>query len=82
VWLRFNDGVEGVYYLETFAYGDFDEDRDVDLADFAVFAACFDGADNPPNANCPGGVGADFDEDGDVDLSDFAVFAQNFTGAL
>jgi hypothetical protein len=62
--------------------GDFDGDGDVDLSDFAIFAQCFAGADNPPAAGCPGGVDADLDGDGDVDLSDFSVFAQNFTGAL
>jgi hypothetical protein len=80
--LKFKDGTEGVYYVETFAYGDFDVDGDVDLSDFALFAQCFAGADNPPAPGCPPGVDADLDGDGDVDLTDFAVFAQNFTGAL
>lgn len=62
--------------------GDFDMDGDVDLADFASFAQCFAGPDNPPDSNCPAGVDADCDDDGDVDLADFATFAQNFTGPL
>jgi hypothetical protein len=61
--------------------GDFDNDGDVDLVDFAVFAQCFGGAGSPPAPGCPGGVDADLDDDGDVDLSDFAILAQNFTGS-
>lgn len=60
---------------------DFDCDEDVDVADFAVFAACFSGANLPPAATCAPGVRADLDLDGDVDLADFALFVQAFTGA-
>lgn len=60
--------------------GDFDQDGDIDLSDFAVFSQCFGGALLPPAPACPNGVDADCDEDGDVDLADFAVFSQNFTG--
>ncbi|MBN1491141.1 MAG: SUMF1/EgtB/PvdO family nonheme iron enzyme [Phycisphaerae bacterium] len=57
---------------------DFDDDDDVDLADFAAFAACFNGPNRPPAAACEGD--ADLDGDGDVDLADFAIFAACFNG--
>ena len=62
--------------------GDFDNDGDVDLSDFAQFSLCFGGPNLPPAGSCPPGVDADFDDDGDVDLSDFAEFSLNFTGPL
>jgi hypothetical protein len=61
---------------------DFQPDCDVDLTDFALFAQCYGGPDNPPSPNCPPGVDADLDHDGDVDLNDFAIFSELFTGAL
>ncbi len=57
---------------------DADEDCDVDLGDFAVFQACFNGPNNLPSDGCTGDV--DFDDDGDVDLGDFAVFQSCFNG--
>ncbi len=58
---------------------DFDDDRDVDLADFALFQMCFNGPNQPPAmpAAC---VGPDLDADGDVDLLDFAAFQTRFNG--
>lgn len=50
--------------------GDFDENGEVDFADFLAFAQAF-GDDNPS-------VAADFNADGQVDFADFLVFAQNF----
>ncbi len=58
---------------------DFNEDCDVDLADFTAFQACFNGPNRPPAAGCPTTV-TDMDEDGDVDLSDFAIFQDCFDG--
>ena len=55
---------------------------DVDLDDFAMFAACYNGAARPPAPACPPGVNADLDDDGDVDLDDFGIFAANYTGSL
>jgi hypothetical protein len=56
---------------------DLDDDGDVDLDDFLVFAGCMSG----PGAGCPGGCeAADLDGDDDVDLGDFSVFQQQFTG--
>jgi len=60
-------------------YGDFDEDGDVDVNDFAHFQSCFNG---------PGGIisfesncaDADADGDGDVDVNDFATFQVCFNG--
>lgn len=70
-----------VFGQRRFAQGDFDEDRDVDLKDFADFVFCFNGPDQPRASTCSIGARADFDRDGDVDLSDFATFALNFTGS-
>ena len=59
------------------ATGDLDGDGDVDLADYAVFAACVGG---PGVAAPPSGCSAfqfqaaDLDGDDDVDLADFAAF--------
>jgi hypothetical protein len=61
--------------------GDFDNDGDVDLDDFALFAVCYGGPGYPPGPDCPSGIDADLDGDGDVDLLDFMIFATNFTGA-
>jgi hypothetical protein len=60
---------------------DFDGDGDVDLSDFALFAACFGGAASPPAPGCPPGIDTDLDNDGDADISDFAIFAACFGGA-
>ena|GEM_PF-2938904 len=59
--------------------GDFDEDGDVDLDDFAVFIDCLAGPDETPSPTPPVSPNDcldafDFDEDGDVDLLNFADF--------
>jgi hypothetical protein len=61
---------------------DADGDGDVDLADFSVFQACFNGPNRPwrtsaPQRNC---VCFDQDLDYDVDLTDFAAFQGCFNG--
>jgi len=53
---------------------DFDGDGDVDLADFALFAACFHDPEDLPPTNCT--VDADLNNDGVVDWEDFVVFEQ------
>ncbi len=60
------------------ALGDLDGDADVDLADFAVFQACFNGANQAPaGADC---LAAGVDWNGDVDLADFLAFQCCFNG--
>lgn len=63
------------------APGDLDGDGDVDLADFALFAACLGGPDaTEPPAECDPAdfTNADLENDSDVDLADFAAFQQAF----
>ncbi len=57
---------------------DRNDDGDVDLEDFGLFAACFNGPNLPAaQADCNDG---DFDRDADVDLDDFTRFAACFNG--
>ena len=65
------------FYLYR-APSDFDQDRDVDLSDFAFFQACFNGPNRSTAISECGN--ADFDGDADVDLSDFAFFQACFNG--
>ncbi|HEY3243908.1 MAG TPA: hypothetical protein VGM03_11205, partial [Phycisphaerae bacterium] len=59
--------------------GDSDGDGDIDLTDYAQFAACLLGPGNPSTqAPCPQ---FDFDVDADVDLFDFGEFELLLTGA-
>jgi hypothetical protein len=72
-------GEVGVYQLTPVAWlpGDFDEDGDVDLDDFAAFAYCLQG----PIVTYPAGhfcLDADANHDADVDLDDFAEFLEVF----
>jgi hypothetical protein len=78
-WINLDDPTHYVAVVTNCP--DFDGDGDVDTSDFAMFAQCFAGSNNPPAASCPVGVDADLDDDGDVDTSDFALFAQCFGGA-
>ncbi len=57
---------------------DFDQDADVDLADFALFQVCFNGPNQPPNLS--GCADADLDGDADADLVDFAILQACFNG--
>lgn len=57
--------------------GDCDYDGDVDLDDFAGFAACLLGPGGGLGMDCNC---FDLDGSGDVDLGDFAVFQEAFTG--
>ncbi|HDH41099.1 MAG TPA: hypothetical protein ENG12_01650 [Candidatus Altiarchaeales archaeon] len=63
--------------------GDFDNDKDVDYSDFAIFSSAFGSAEGDENYNplC------DFNFNGVIDGSDYYVFRENFgttaeTGAL
>jgi hypothetical protein len=68
LWYNLNDAMR---------LGDFDEDGDVDLADFDTFASCFTGPDGGPVD--PGCEPGDFDADGDIDCEDFDLFALAWT---
>ena len=57
--------------------GDFDEDEDVDLADYAWFQRCFTGPDVTAIPECRR---CDFERDDDVDLDDYSIFASKLTG--
>jgi hypothetical protein len=61
------------------AYGDFNEDGDVDLEDFLHFQTCFNGPNRPYSFE-NGCTDADIDGDGDVDLVDFLDFQACFNG--
>jgi len=71
---------------ETIEGGDFDNDEDVDLDDFAAFVDCVAGPDVPPDPASPECAqmcldAFDNDDDADVDLDDFAAFQAAFTGS-
>ncbi len=57
--------------------GDYDDDGDVDLDDYAEFPNCLTGAQNGPYD--PGCEVFDFDADQDVDLADFMAFQEALT---
>lgn len=67
--------------INMFFEVDFDDDGDIDVADFAVFANCLSG---PDETTVPDGCtpeqfeDADLDNDSDVDLRDAAVFQRLF----
>ncbi len=69
---------EAVITVLSGPVGDYDDDSDVDLADFAVFGSCFNGPNRLPAQ--PGCAGVDADGDSDVDLTDFAQFQACFNG--
>ncbi len=58
--------------------GDFDDDGDVDLDDFAVYQACSTGPAAPQTD--PDCLPTDLDGDGDTDQSDFGVFQRCISG--
>ena len=57
-------------------FGDFDNDQDVDEADFTQFKLCYTGADNGPVA--PGCEAGDELGDGDIDCLDWRSFRAAF----
>ncbi|MEW6199402.1 MAG: carbohydrate-binding domain-containing protein [Planctomycetota bacterium] len=72
-----------------YALSDFDQDGDVDMDDFGLWACCLTGPFvpyDPPPAACPltpdpeGFIPTDCDRDYDVDLFDFSVVQLCFSG--
>lgn len=61
-----------------FTPGDFDRDADVDLGDYRLFEACFNGPNRLPADTCQ--TDADLDGDHDVDLVDFGRLQGCFNG--
>ncbi len=61
--------------------GDFDDDKDTDLDDYAILESCleFSGPDVAPILGACLAV-FDFDTDDDVDMKDVCIFQQAFTG--
>ncbi len=63
-------------------FGDVNDDGDVDLVDYGVFADCMAGPNSTPAPSLPGITPTtcvhafDFDIDDDVDLADFAFFQE------
>lgn len=66
------------FLCDLLAYGDFDGDGTVGVADFAWFTPCLGGPHVTVSGPC---VAADADADTDVDLADFATFQCVFTGS-
>lgn len=59
-------------------FGDFDHDRDVDLADYAAFIGCLGGPGVQAGVSC---AAFDMNGDGDVDLVEAAAFMKGFGGS-
>jgi len=59
------------------APADFDNDCDVDGADFDALANCFSGAEIPFDSGCEE---KDLDQDDDVDQTDFGMFQRCYSG--
>lgn len=82
-WVDYSTTIADVVYRRvTVELGnvrpDFDDDGDVDGADFGVFTGCFNGTGNPVASTC---VAADLNGDGFVDGIDFGVFSGCFNGS-
>ncbi len=77
------DRPQTVVGIVVTAPGDMDDDDDVDLDDYVVFAPCMAGPNETlPPAGCHylDFACADLDDDGDVDAADFAWFQRAFLG--
>ncbi|MGQ9652132.1 MAG: immunoglobulin domain-containing protein [Phycisphaerae bacterium] len=68
---------EAVLSLRPMVTPDFDQDCDVDQADYDLFALCISG---PGVAHGTGCNAEDLDADGDVDQADFGVFQRCYSG--
>ena len=58
-------------------YGDLNNDGDVDLSDYTIFAQCLQGPNVTVVGDC---LNADADADDDVDAADFAAFQEAIGG--
>ena len=60
--------------------GDYDQDGNVDLGDYAELPDCLAGPGLPLNGNCSNAClnAFDLDDDGDIDLADLAELLNNF----
>jgi nitrate/TMAO reductase-like tetraheme cytochrome c subunit len=68
----------GSLVIEPFAFGDFDDSGDVDLADFRLWGGCLTGPGRGPlPPHCRPG---DMDQDDDVDLADYERFQRRLGG--
>lgn len=59
-------------------YGDFNDDAEVDFADYSAFDGCFTGASGGPVV--PMCLAGDFDLDDDIDCTDWLSFTETWTG--
>ncbi|HEY3241760.1 MAG TPA: DUF1028 domain-containing protein [Phycisphaerae bacterium] len=77
-----NDGIRPVTLMPdpilNIRFGDFGGDGDVDLTEYATFAACLSGPTATVSDDCSA---ADLDGDADADLKECAAFGVSFTGA-
>ena len=77
----------GIYHslgIKGYPRGDLDQDRDIDLDDFALFADCMSGPDvkhPPPRCGRIRFARGDLDDDEDIDLTELALFQALFTGS-
>ena len=64
----------------VFTRGDFDDDGEIDMADFATFVQCFSFGSTTPPVTCSESEFelTDLNGDGVTNLVDFATFARNF----
>lgn len=76
-WQADSLSANDIYMLRRVRNGDFDNDGDVDLVDFASLQRCFSGTGVMEPCECRF---LDIDEDGDVDLADFGLFQANVSG--
>ena len=72
--------VQGSVYVPEPLHGDIDQDGDVDISDFATFAACYGALVSSPPQDCTADEAgrSDIDGNGLVNLGDFATLAANF----
>ncbi len=70
-WSDSDDVFGYTFNVEPNPLPDYDQDCDVDQADFAVLQRCLSGSGQPVETGCENG---DLDGDGDADIYDVAIF--------